>query len=437
MKKACVIGLGAVGLPTSLLAAKAGIKVIGIDTDPVRIARINNGTFYEQFPEFIDCPGDCGALASFYATTEYEPADYFIITVPVSVSDDYKTTLTSFSNIADTIADILKKNDVIIIESKVPVGVTKSFTDLVAARSGLIAGVDFFVAYCPEQLRKGNTLAQMQIQDRIIGGINSKSAKKAAEWYEFFVSGDLYLTNVENAEVACLLEHSFLQMHASFANMVALIAKKHNCNPYELIELANKNPQVTIHNPGSYEEKSIASSDLALLCSSFPEETLLLKASKMLHEEYQKQMLDAIALKVNALLEEKESISVLVLGVASPSLSTRTITSTASAVVKMLANNSAINLMICDPHIIPSQTPYLFQKHLVSLTYGIEYADLFVALTAHPEFFVIHQSLFEEKTTLDFCGLWHKRCKESAGQEQFFWTKRDHDDATVKIKELF
>ncbi len=252
MKKACVIGLGAVGLPTALLAAKAGIKVVGIDTDPVRIARINSGAFYEQFPEFIDCPGDCGALTSFYATTEYEPADYFIITVPIFVSDDYKTNLTTLSNIAATIADFIKKNDTLIIESKIPIGVTKSFASIVAERSGLIAGVDFFVAYCPEQLRKGNTLAQIQIQDRIIGGINPESAKKAAGWYEFFVSSDLYLTNVENAEVACLLEHSFLQMHASFANMVALIAQKHNCNPYELIELANKNPQVTIHNPGSY-----------------------------------------------------------------------------------------------------------------------------------------------------------------------------------------
>ncbi len=437
MKKACVIGLGAVGLPTALLAAKAGIKVIGIDTDPVRIARINNGTFYEQFPEFIDCPGDCGALTSLYATTEYEPADYFIVTVPVSVCDDYKTTLSAFSNIAATIADIIKQNDTIIIESKIPVGVTKSFALLIAERSGLVAGVDFFVAYCPEQLRKGNTLAQMQIQDRIIGGINPESARHAAAWYEFFVSGDLYLTNVENAEVACLLEHSFLQMHASFANMVALIAQKHGCNPFELIELANKNPQVTIHNPGSYEEKSMASSDLAILCSSFPEETPLLKASKMLHEEYQKQMLDTIATKVNALLTEKESISVLVLGVASPSSCTRTITSTASCVVKMLANNDAINLMICDPYIIPSQAPYLFQKHQVSLTYGIEHADLFIALAAHPEFFVIHHSLFEEKTTLDFCGLWHKRCKESAGQEQFFWTKRDHDASLTASKELF
>ncbi len=436
MKKACVIGLGAVGLPTALLAAKAGIKVIGVDTDPVRISRINTGAFYEQFPEFVDCPGDCGALTSLYATTEYEQADYFIITVPVSVSRDYKVNVSSFSTIASDLADIIKKDAVIILESKIPVGVTRSFADIIAERSGLIAGVDFFVAYCPEQMRKGNTLAQIQIQDRVIGGINVESAKKAATWYEFFTSGDLYLTTTENAEIAALLEHSFMQMHASFANTIALIAQKHGCNPYELIELANKNPQVTIQNPGSYEEKSIASSDLALLCASFPKETELLRTAQSVHEDYNKRLQDHIIEKVTAMITQKGSLSILILGITSPSSFTGIITATAASIIRLLADNEAINLMICDPYLVPSEAPYLFQKHLVTLAHGIEKADMFIALTAHPEFFVIDPSLFDEKTTLDFCGLWHKRCKETVDQEQLFWSKRDtiqeNDPLTLK-----
>ena len=421
MKKVCVIGLGAVGLPTALLAAKAGLKVIGVDADPVRIARVNDGTFYHNFPEFIDCPGDCGALASLYASTDYEEADYFVITVPISISQDYKTVVSTLSEIATKLCDVLKIGDTVIIESKIPVGVTRSIADVLQHGSGLIAGVDFFVAYCPEQIRKGNTLAHIQVQDRIVGGINHTSAQHAASWYQWFVSGDLYLTDVENAEIACLLEHSFMQVHAAFTNTVSMIAQKYGCNPYAIIELANKNPQVSIQMPGSYEEKHGASSDLALLCASFKKETTLLREADKVNKEYNDHIVtlinDTVALK------KKDTVVVLLLGLGSETLPSGVISHTALHIMRELLHNQGITLLICDPYMEQENGLYLIQKHKVSLSHGVAQADIVVALANYPEFKTLDWSLFDDNDLIDCCGLWYWQKQETREQEQFFWSE--------------
>ncbi len=422
MKKVCVIGLGSVGLPTAVLAAKAGLRVVGIDSDVHCVEKINQCKPTVEGADLLENLQEVLENNSFKATTEYEVADYFVVAVPTPFKPDKRADLSKISSVASRLADVIKKGDTIILESTVPLGATLSFAQVIAHESGLKAGQDFFVAYCPERVIPGNVLQELKVNDRVIGGINQYSTQSAAEFYKYFVSGDLYLTGIATAEMVKLIENSYCDVAIAFANQVAAMAHQEGLNPYEVIELANKHPLVSIvHSTGGVggHWREI---DPWFLIESFPKYTELLKTARKINENRTQDVLAALQKTIaswRALYNRP--CTIFLLGLTYKADTDDLCDSFAAALAELLVADTENKVIVCDPHVTIAHIPGTLKDSMVYLSEGLMDADVVVGLVAHSEFKLIKKEALEGKTVLDFCGLFYQSTPVALEQEQFFW----------------
>jgi len=422
MKKVAVIGLGYVGLPTALLAAHSGLYVQGVDCNKERIKNIEDGLETIKEPELLVYLKALTGTPYFRVSTQCEPADYFIIAVPTPFTHDKRADMSYVSSAAIQIAQVLKKGDTVILESTVPVGATLSLAQVLARESGLEQGKDFFVAHCPERVLPGNIFQELKVNDRIIGGIDQGSVQRAAEFYKYFVSGDFYLTNAATAEMVKLIENSYRDVNIAFAHQVAGIAEQESLNPYEVIELANKHPRVSILQPTCGVGGHCVAVDPWFLVESFPEHTTLLKTARIVNQQRTQTVLQSIEKTIAATQEIlKKQITVAVLGISYKPNIDDLRESPALAIAQCLVDRVDVTTLVCDPHARKEQLSEKVSAALVSIEDALTRADLVICLVAHSAFKIPVRAHSGFSKVLDFCGLLHELRQESIEQEQFYW----------------
>ena len=251
MSKICVLGMGYIGLPTALLLANHGHNVVGYDINKGRISSINVGEmpFNEKgFQELLDNALEMG---SFRAENEVRDSDVFLIAVPTPL--DKETSLCDLGYVlsaCETVSNKLKEGNLVIIESTIPPMTCEKQIKNILEKYGLKVSHDFFVAHCPERAIPGNTLSEMINNDRIIGGMDSRSSELARSMYSSFVKGKFYVTDSTTAEMIKLMENTYRDINIALANEFALIGEEYGVNVWEAIEIANRHPRVSILKPG-------------------------------------------------------------------------------------------------------------------------------------------------------------------------------------------
>lgn len=245
--KICVMGLGYIGFPTALLLAQKNY-VVGVDINEKKVKTINKGNIPIReagIPELYE-----KVRENFIAKNDVEEADVFIIAVPTPL-DDYNriADLTYIKKATDMISKVLEKDNLVVLESTVPPTTSERIIIPRIEKSGIKIG-EFLYAYCPERALPGKILYELVNNDRIIGGIDRKSAEKAKRIYSTFVKGKIFLTDVKTAEFVKLIENVYRDVNIAFANELAKIAEEYEINIWEAIELANKHPRVNILKPG-------------------------------------------------------------------------------------------------------------------------------------------------------------------------------------------
>ena len=255
----CVIGLGYIGLPTAAVIARANCRVTGIDVSQSVVETINRG---EIHIEEVDLDGLVQGVVQrglLTAATEIVPADVFVIAVPTPFEKDGRHTpdVSYVIAAATSVAAVLKKGDCVILESTSPVGTTEALRDRLAAlrpdlqMPGLTAGTpDVSIAYCPERVLPGRILEELTHNDRSIGGITPRCARKALAFYKLFVRGTCVTTDAKSAEMTKLVENAFRDVNIAFANELSMIADRMGLDVWEVIRLANRHPRVNILQPG-------------------------------------------------------------------------------------------------------------------------------------------------------------------------------------------
>ena len=253
--KIAVMGLGYVGLPTATILAKSGFQVVGIDINESIVNGVSQGISHTREPDLdklilkITKQGKLNATDN--AIQALSEADIIITCVQTPINKDGRPNLTYLTKACESIAKVLRKGNLIIIQSTIP---PKTMENLVVpileAQSGLKCGEDFWSAYCPERMTPGNGLKDLVTHARIIGGYDPESIELAAELFRFVTKGELLLTDIESAEVAKLAENTFRYVNIAFANELALICKELGIDGTEVIRLANTHPRVNIHKPG-------------------------------------------------------------------------------------------------------------------------------------------------------------------------------------------
>lgn len=251
MKKISVLGLGYIGLPTACMLANNGFEVLGVDVNKEIIDKLNCGKLHIEEPELEKIFLDAFKNKKIKISLKLEESDVFIIAVPTPLNHKKKADLSFVVSAADKISGKIKKGNVVILESTSPPGTTRNIVGKIITNStGLLAGKDYYLAFCPERVLPGKIVYELENNDRIVGGVDKKSAEITQDIYKVFVKGKIFLTDLETSEFVKLAENTYRDVNIAFANELSLICSDYGIDVRQVIEYANMHPRVNILNPG-------------------------------------------------------------------------------------------------------------------------------------------------------------------------------------------
>lgn len=421
---ACVVGLGYIGLPTAALLASKNHVVVGVDSKPVVANTINQGKIHIVEPELEALVGHVVGHGLLHATTKPVPAPVFIICVPTPLEDDQLPDMRYVDSALTSIAPVLKKGDLVIIESSSPVGTTRKASeqlqalrpDLTISASQLSQGPqspDILLAYCPERALPGKLLPEITHNDRVIGGLTEEAGYRAKDFYGLFVEGECFLTTAETAELCKLTENSFRDVNIAFANELSMVCDRLGVNVWELIRLANRHPRVNILQPGPGVGGHCIAVDPWFIVHSAPKETALIQAARDVNTKKTQWVVEKILGRVNnvrqSLLEDsvnkpfKPSV-VSLLGLSFKADIDDLRESPAIEIAVALSNQKNIELWVVEPNITKLPECLIGKAKLKDLETAYQKADLNVLLVDHWQF---RHAQPDETKVLDFKGLWH------------------------------
>lgn len=394
IKTVSVSGLGYIGLPTATMFAQAGVQVIGLDVNQHAIDTINQGNIHIVEPGLADIVKKVVASGHLKAALLAEKADAFLIAVPTPFKgEDYTPDLSYIEAAARTIAPVLEKGNVVILESTSPVGATEQMLqwladirpDLKFPEHEQETDHDVFIAYCPERVLPGQVIRELVENDRTIGGLTPQCAAKAAEVYRIFVQGELVMSNARTAEMTKLTENAFRDVNIAFANELSLICDRLKINVWELIALANRHPRVDILRPGAGVGGHCIAVDPWFIVNKTPDIAHIVRTARQVNDDKPRWVIAQIEQRVAALGPLGHKPRVALLGLAFKPNIDDLRESPAVFIAEQLAANSSIDLLLVEPNIdhLPSQ---LAQATLVSLAEAIAQADVIAELVRHQEF---------------------------------------------------
>lgn len=415
-----VIGLGYIGLPTASLLATKGFAVQGCDINPQIVETINRGDIHiveQDLDILVRSAVQSGQLR---ASINPEPADIFIIAVPTPFKENHVPDLTYVESAVKAIAPHLKPGNLVILESTSPVGTTEKITqwlrhlrpDLTMPQAksniseqGCVDPQQIFIAHCPERVLPGHIIRELVDNDRIIGGIDIFSAKKAQDFYQTFVQGKILLTDARTAEMAKLTENAFRDVNIAFANELSMICEQLNINVWELIKLANRHPRVNILQPGPGVGGHCIAVDPWFIVDSAPKEARLIKTAREVNDAKPKHVLG----KIKEVAGRFKSPVIACLGLSFKADIDDLRESPALEIVQQLATEEIGELLIVEPHIkVLPKSLSIFQPRtkIMDLETAIERADIIVLLVNHRVFAKVDKTLLTEKIIVDTRGLW-------------------------------
>lgn len=408
MKKICIFGLGYIGLPLACLFASHGYRVIGVETKKEVVEKINRG----EVP-FIE-PGLEKLLQAaltprrLIAKTEPEVADIFLIAVPTPLNTKAKIAdLDYVREAANSIARYLKPGNLVVLESTVSPGTSERLLLPALEESGLKGGRDFHLAHCPERAIPGNTIYEMLHNDRVIGGVDRKSAKLAKELYSSFVKGGFHLTDLRTAEIVKLMENTYRDINIALANEFAKIAEESGINIWEAIELANRHPRVNILKPGAGVGGHCLAIDPWFLTEHSAKSRIVAVA-----REINDSMPGYVLQLAKGLLQGVKKATITVLGVAYKGDVVDTRETPALTFIK-LAENEGYKVKVHDPLVKN------FEYQLHPLEEAVRDSDCLIVITGHSQFKQLEPKkispLMRGRNLVDACNILNHRQWREAG----------------------
>lgn len=245
-----VIGLGYIGLPTALMLASHGIKVVGTDYNKELVSVLQSGhtTFKEKgLDELFSKAIACGIVF----TTEYQVTDTYIISVPTPYDSFSKRVDACF--VVAAVKEVLKvcpKGAIIVIESTISPGTIDRFIRPVIQESGRVIGSDIHLVHAPERIIPGNMVYELLHNNRTIGSDSKEIGEYIKNLYSSFCQGEIVVTSIKTAEMTKVVENTFRAVNIAFANELAKICRHDDMDVYEIIKICNMHPRVNILQPG-------------------------------------------------------------------------------------------------------------------------------------------------------------------------------------------
>lgn len=391
-KEICMVGLGYIGLPTAAVFASRKVRVIGVDVNQKAVDTINRGDIHIVEPD-LDMVVHAAVKEGYLrATTTPEPADAFLVAVPTPFKrDNHDPDLGFIEAATRAIAPVLRKGNLVILESTSPVGATEQMAAWLAeARPDLSfpqhmgEESDIRVAHCPERVLPGHVLRELVQNDRIIGGMTPRCSEVACELYKTFVEGECITTNARTAEMCKLTENSFRDVNIAFANELSVICDKLQIDVWELIRLANRHPRVNILQPGPGVGGHCIAVDPWFIVSGAPEESKLIKTARLVNDSKPRWVVDKLQQAVAEVSRAKKDIIVACYGLTFKPDIDDLRESPALEIVKDICA-IGVSVLVVEPNVqmLPEG---LSEAKLATIGEAYQSADIHLLLVDHKEF---------------------------------------------------
>ena len=397
-QKVVTMGLGYIGLPTSALIANNGINVHGVDKKKKVVDTINIGKIHIIEPSLEDAVSNAVRNGFLKASINPVIADVYLIVVPTPFKENNQPDISYINAATKAIIPLLKEGDLYIIESTSPIGTTELMMGYIFSERPELKG-KIYLAYCPERVLPGNVMNELVNNDRVIGGVNEISTKKAIEFYSLFVTGKLHATNAKTAEMCKLTENASRDGQIAFANELSIICDKADINVWELIRLANKHPRVNILQPGCGVGGHCIAVDPYFLVADYPKESKIISAAREINNYKSSWCLEKIKnTKLEFQIKYNREPSVALMGISFKPNIDDLRESPANFIAQKLIQDSKKDMcFIVEPNI----TQHNFFK-LTDYNVAVQKADIIVFLVDHNQFKDL--KFEEDKVILDFCG---------------------------------
>ena len=423
--KVVVVGLGYIGLPTAAVIARAGAHVLGLDVNQSVVDTVNEGRVHI---EEVDLHGlvqgvvDRGRLR---ASVAPEPADAFVIAVPTPIREDHAPDISYVLDAARTIAPVLKTGDLVILESTSPVGTTDQVAALIAAARpdlkipGHCTGTpDLYIAYCPERVLPGRILIELVDNDRVIGGITPRCARKAMGFYRSFVRGACLTTTARAAEMVKLVENSYRDVNIAFANELSMIAEEMGVDVWEVIRLANRHPRVNILQPGPGVGGHCIAVDPWFLVAGAPETAHIIRTAREVNEAKTDFVIGRAMRMAEEQIAADPAAKIACLGLAFKPNIDDFRESPAVTVAAALARRFGPAIQLVEP--FARALPMEFAgtgSTLVELDDALADCTMLIVLVDHDMFRSIPLEEREDKLVYDTRGLWPDQPRHGSAQD--------------------
>lgn len=289
-----IIGLGYIGLPTALMLAKSGIKVVGTDynEEVVNSLKDQRLTFEERglketFQKAIE--------NGIEFTTEYQKTHTYIIAVPTPyMKDSKKLDPKHIISAVHSILDVCYKGAILIIESTVSPGTIDKYIRPEIENRDFIIGEDIHLVHAPERVIPGNMIYELENNHRAIGADCSEIGRKVKKLYKNFCKGEIIITDIRTAEMSKVVENTYRDINIAFANELAKICRQDNLDVYEIIRIANMHPRVNILQPGPGVGGHCISVDPWFLVGDYPDLTNMILTARKTNDSMPQHVLGRI-----------------------------------------------------------------------------------------------------------------------------------------------
>jgi UDP-N-acetyl-D-mannosaminuronic acid dehydrogenase len=408
-----VIGLGYVGLPTAATIATRGVNVIGVDVNEAAVKTINSGGSHIVETDLDVVLQAAIVSGRLKAVTKPEPADAFVIAVPTPITADKCSDLRAVEAAFRSIAPVLAKGNLVILESTSPVGTTERMAKLLAELRPDLSfphaspeEADVLVSYCPERILPGQTLRELVDNSRTIGGLDAASAEKTLEFYRIFCRGELFLTSSRAAELVKLSENAFRDVNIAFANELSMLCADLEIDVHEVITAANRHPRVTILQPGPGVGGHCIPVDPWFIVEAQPGIARLIKVAREVNDSKTHFVID----QIKARAERFKRPTIAAFGLAYKPDVDDLRESPAVEIVERLAHDRVGDILVVEPNIdeLPLALAKFPNVRLVTLKEAIAKSDILAVLVGHSAFKKVSPTTITEKVVIDTIGLWRK-----------------------------
>ncbi len=412
-----VIGLGYIGLPTVAAFASRQKQVVGVDINQDTVDTINRGEIHIVEPDLDKVVKAAVSGGYLKATTVPVEADAYLIAVPTPFRGNHEPDMTYVESAARSIAPVLTKGALVILESTSPVGSTEQMAQWLAEmRPDLTfpqqAGerADINIAYCPERVLPGQVMVELIKNDRVIGGMTPVCAARASELYKIFLTGECVETNARTAEMCKLTENSFRDVNIAFANELSLICAEQGINVWELIRLANRHPRVNILKPGPGVGGHCIAVDPWFIVAQNPDQARLIRTAREVNDHKPHWVINQVKATVADCLaasgKRAAEVRIACFGLAFKPDIDDLRESPAMEIAELVADWHSGETQVVEPNIRRLPKKLEGKCSLTSLEAALGSADVLVMLVDHKQFRALDGAAIEQAFVVDTKGVW-------------------------------